>query len=339
MPTPQSSPGSVVDQSVPELHVSPGPAQDITLEDLGLMHLYSISTWHSLDDVPEVREIWQELVPQEAVSQPYLMHGLLAMAALHKISLGVVDSAHYLALAMKHHSLALAKSKLELENISEHNCHALFAFSAITAIYTLALPVSQNAVMMEDPVKKIASTAIMMRGSSTIVQSHLDDIRNGKYGILVRSDFHSDNLSMPRQMAAVLSDLKTQVRLHDKDQSNLTGCSLAFERLRICFVNMHFDPEAHTISVDSRDRAVMWSFLATVDTEFISLLFANEPMALILLAHYAVLLHSLNGMWWCRGWGISLIRSISGLLGKDWEPTLRWPMKQIGLEAGYVPAV
>ena len=339
MPLPQSSAGSVAGQSMSGKHILPDPAQEITFEDLGMMHFYSISTCHTLNAVPEAREIWQTLVPEEAVSRPYLMHSLLALTALHKISLGTVDCEPCLALATKHHSLALAKSKTELDNLSEHNCHALFAFSAIIAVYTLALPVLRNAVSMKDPINEIASTAITMRGSSTIVQWHKDDLSRGKYGALLRPCFLFKKSDMPERMVSALNDLEIRVKLYDKDRPDLAGCSLAFERLRICFMNMHFHPEGHTISVDPGDRAVMWSWLATVDLEFISLLFEHEPMALILLAHYSILLHALNEVWWIRGWGVALIRSISGFVGEDWEPALRWPMQQTGLETEHVSAV
>ncbi len=331
--TPNSSLDDVVDKGSLEKHPPQNSISDFTIEDLGLMHFYCAYTSHTINAIPEILRIWQDLIPQEAVSQPYLMHSLLALTALHKISLAVGESELYLSLAMKHHSLALEKSKPELDKISKHNCHALFAFSAAIGIFSFALPVYRNNVPIENPIREIASTTIMLRGSSTIVQSHYDELYNGKYGDMLRPEYFSKTHNkMPPELETAWSNLEVQVRLGDKDRSDDAGCSLAFERLKICFLTMELLPEDGTIFVNPRDRGVMWNWLATVDIEFISLLVENDPVALVLLAHYAVLLHALNEIWWCRGWGRALIGSISSLIGNDWEESLRWPIQHIGLQ-------
>lgn len=60
-----------------------GPGGQWTLSDLELMHFYTASTSLTLSNAPSRRNVWQSVVPQIAFSHDFLLHGLLAFAALH----------------------------------------------------------------------------------------------------------------------------------------------------------------------------------------------------------------------------------------------------------------
>ena len=331
IPTPQPSTSSVLTQYTPDQHTPLSPPPEITFDDLGLMHLYTSATCMTLDPSPDLREIWRESVPKQAMSAPFLMHSILALAALHQISLGTVHYESNLSLAIKHQSLALTKSKPELNNLSECNCHALFAFSAMIAISALALPVSRPAATLQDPINEFAQTAILMRGSKIIVQEGFPWLEGGPFSPLLRRGFLTNPTGMPKHIAIIFNTLETRIESTKTDERNKASYRSAFKRLNICFHNMHFNQE-NDISIVPGDRGVVWSWLATVEADFIPLLGEKDPMALVLLAYFAVLLHALDEVWWCRGWGSALIKSVLEEVGESWQPSLRWPAKQIGLE-------
>ena len=295
------------------------------------MHLYTVATCTTLEPSPELREMWQVSAPKEAASHPFLMHCLLAMAALHQISLGTEDHERYLTLAVKHHNRALAGSKPELEHISERNCHALFVFSAMIAASALALPVCRNLATLEDPVREIAQVAILMRGSNTIVQTGFQWLQNGKFRPLLHHVFLSESDTEPKDVNPVLDKLKTEFEQAAVSKKNLMAYLNAFDRLKLCFRNINLSGESNRVSVRPRDRGVVWSWLATVEVDFIALISSKDSMALVLLAHYAVLMLALDEFWWCRGWGSALIKSISRFVGDDWQQSLSWPTRQISL--------
>jgi len=83
----------------------------------------------------------------------------------------------------------------------------------------------------------------------------------------------------------------------------------------------------------SRGRILAW--LAMAGQEFITKLKENEPMALLILMHWAVLLKNLSDLWWARNAGSGLIEDVTMALekvavesGRSWSPkwaeTLEW---------------
>ena len=112
------------------------------IADLELMHHYSTSTYLTLAGHDAMmQEAWRVQVPIEAYSNPYLMHSLLALAALHRNSLPRAgESQCSLESAISHYNSALASSKPVLKNVNADNCTSLFVFSAVTAMIAYALP-------------------------------------------------------------------------------------------------------------------------------------------------------------------------------------------------------
>lgn len=334
MSIPQSSSGCIASSNtVSEQQASKGLTPQITFDDLGLMHFYTVATSMTIEPTLDLRETWQVSAPEEAASHPFLMHSLLAMAALHRISIGTNEHERYMTLAVKHHTLALVGSKPELELVSESNCHALFAFSAMIAISALAIPVCRNLASLPDPIGEMVQVALLMRGSSAIVHTGFQWLETGKFRTLLHSVFISQTDPVLEDVEGVLMNVQIQIESASVPRKNLAAYQNALEYLRVCFRGIFSSQENNTISVPPRNRGVVWSWLATVEVDFITLLSQKDPRALIILAHYAVLLHALDEFWWCCGWGSALITSVSQSVGNDWQLSLSWPNQQIRFRA------
>ena len=291
--------------------------------DLALMHHFATATYATLcDQSPScLRETWQIEVPKEAFSQPFLMHSLLALAALHKTVLGDTnDDNQCLTSAVKHHNLALAKSKLALANFSKENCEALFTFSATVAIFALALPVCDNSRVLDDPVCDLAQIATLMRGSATIVRTGLHWVRDGKLEPLLRDGFLSSTCDLAADVQRQLDCLRCRIDSAGYIDHIRTPYLHAVELLTTCFRNIVPFPE---------DRGVVTSWLAMIPPELVSLISERQPMALVLLANYGVLLHCLKDLWWCRNWGAELVKSVSKSLEDEWQDLIEWPKQRI----------
>lgn len=66
-----------------------------------------------------------------------------------------------------------------------------------------------------------------------------------------------------------------------------------------------------------------------VSPEYIDLLLQRRPEALVILAHYAILLHYCRDSWMFGDGGRFLIESIRDFLGPDWTEWLEWPIKAL----------
>jgi hypothetical protein len=112
--------------------------------DLMLMNNWTAFTYVTLTDQKELfKDLWQSLVVTEAYSQPFLMHGILALSALHLASIShdrPEKSREHRAAALRHHDQAIALFRPLLSKITEHNCHTIFGFSALLVVLSFALP-------------------------------------------------------------------------------------------------------------------------------------------------------------------------------------------------------
>lgn len=76
------------------------------------------------------------------------------------------------------------------------------------------------------------------------------------------------------------------------------------------------------------DRPCVLGWLVIVPDRFDALLRDGQPMAQVILAHFAVILLTYD-FWWSGNWGESLIREISHRLPEEWKPMVRWPLEQL----------
>ncbi|KAL7798216.1 hypothetical protein V8C37DRAFT_248969 [Trichoderma ceciliae] len=71
------------------------------------------------------------------------------------------------------------------------------------------------------------------------------------------------------------------------------------------------------------------AFIITLEAEYVDLLRALLPEALVILAHLGVLIHRCRRFWTFGNAGANLIRAIAGYLGSRWHEPLAWPLKVI----------
>lgn len=72
-----------------------------------------------------------------------------------------------------------------------------------------------------------------------------------------------------------------------------------------------------------------WPIL--VEVEFTDLLEQRRPEALVMLAHFAVLLHWYKEVWLFGEGGRRVVECVSGYLGGAWGDWLEWAKVEVGL--------
>lgn len=82
------------------------------------------------------------------------------------------------------------------------------------------------------------------------------------------------------------------------------------------------DTDAELVSL-----SFMW--VCDVPAEFIELVQDHDPLALVVLAHYCVVLHRLRERWWVATWGERVLDDINGILGVSWSRELEWAVKMV----------
>ncbi|KAK9244586.1 hypothetical protein V1506DRAFT_540908 [Lipomyces tetrasporus] len=299
---------------------------DLHMRDLELMHHYSTETYRTWSEgqAPEIQEIWKTVVPKEALAHRFLMHGLLALSALHLCQINSGDKGPsrvmYTEIATRHQSLALSSFRSELNNITPLNCNAVFAFSGILTIATFASCQCTGIEQGMAPVEEILRVFSLLRGVNEILHTARDWILTGQLGPIVRDTFTSTADALPAEARAAL-DYLDEANSHNRDSDAKKAYCSAIQKLRNYFEIFYSQGQQVRI-------AMAWPI--TVPSAYIALLKSRQPMALVVLAHYCVILRLFDRCWWLTGWSENVVEEIYQSLDASWRPSMRWPIKIVG---------
>jgi hypothetical protein len=162
--------------------------------DLELMHHFSTSVAKTLSHRNEIQEAWAIALPMEAYSCDYLMHGLLALSALHLDSSSHNKRHDYSDLSTYHLHKSLARFRERLANISVENCVPLFGLSSLMAIHvcaqsvlgTFSQPARENTASYIELVMNIFN---MCRGVESILAPYQGEIHQSSIRSLLHEDY------------------------------------------------------------------------------------------------------------------------------------------------------
>lgn len=80
---------------------------------------------------------------------------------------------------------------------------------------------------------------------------------------------------------------------------------------------------------EEQHTSVIWSWPIMLSGVFTKLLMERRPEVLIILCHYAVLLHQRRQMWLVGDAGRVLIEEVTRFLGTYWREYLEWPNQML----------
>ena len=210
----------------------------------------------------------------------------------------------------------MSSSIVDFVDINPNNCHALFGTAGIIAILAFALQ-SPFATVPSSPVDDIADLFTLVRGIKTVLRSTCFDwIVEGKFKALLDYNWHPVVKPLQDDIRAAFDRLAelnmTAVRSPDLRET-YTAASQSLQR---AFA---------TYSVINEEKTLVFRWAIDVPDLYLSLMKRREPLALVILAHYGLLLHSINGIWWSEGRGARLIEAIFQNLPPIWQTELQWP--------------
>ena len=222
--------------------------------------------------------------------------------------------------AVNHRNLALTTSIPALHEVTPYNCHALFAMSSIISVLCFVLPYNVQLGTLSDPVNDVVSVSALIRGVKTVLHSAREWIAQGTLGALVDYNWDPTTLALPEEARLAFDKLFDMNARETRDISIRDLYDTTIQDLKHAF-------EIHTVV--KGDPGLVFTWLIVVQESYVTQLRKKEPMALIILAHYAVLLHTSNGQWWLEDRGIHLVHSIHQLLPPEWLSAIDWPREAV----------
>ncbi|KAB8256320.1 hypothetical protein BDV32DRAFT_97268 [Aspergillus pseudonomiae] len=296
--------------------------------ELELMHKFSTDTYRSLCNKESDHYVWQVVMPRKALEHDFLMSGILAVASLHTASaLEPPQALSYLDTALEYHNQGLAPFRHAIASLTPLNCDAVFAHSVITIMICIYLPrlpgsrgesssMIENLIFVFELLKGVAKIFSITR---SWLENNLFVSKNGFFG---KSDAPLD--------AGAEAALTRLADLNDTLLSSIEPDQHSIIKDAISHLHRSFARYAH-----EQDAASVLSWLACVDKEFVHVVCRRQPLALLVLMHWGVLLAKLDGKtWWARNSGSALVSEILVALQAGdarWEEAVLWPKQKLGL--------
>ncbi|PWY67918.1 hypothetical protein BO70DRAFT_323526 [Aspergillus heteromorphus CBS 117.55] len=269
----------------------------------------------------ETRKVWEKIVLQEALNTPFLLHGILALSALHLSHLRE-DGRHvmWLDIAIAHKNTALSIFSEQLNNISQSNAKAMMSFASMAFAFGLASALKMGVTKEGSKLEALTNVFVLARGIQSVIFIEETYIHQSSFAPLF--NMTPPEVTIPEDVLMALDRLK---HLHD----------------RYSLHSPDHDPRPYNTAINTIERLISYTYkeptsmtlaggwAMRVPEEYLDDLKSRKPLALVVLAHLCVFLH-LGQENWCMGsWGREVMEDIIAILDSDWRPHISWASEQV----------
>lgn len=306
---------------------SPFPAPEPTgrseLIKLELLHHWTTVTYATLTPEKDQQEMWQTTAVKIGLSYPFLLHEIMAIAALHLSKCKPERREFYHTWATELQTSALTGFNSVEKQVNESNCAAVLLFSSLLGVHLLADRPSLDDVGLSDYLDHLIKyTGLTRSVRSLVISEWWPFLRDSEIKPLTQ-------VSVPEPKPPydnVLSEcrkLRELTRESDLQPSMIETYEKAIDRLFWLF-EMADVPTATHVTIR---WVIAWP--VQLPEEYILLLQQRRPEALIILAYYGVALHSYRKAWSIGDSGRTLIKAVSAQVGNYWSRWLQWPLEMV----------
>lgn len=306
-------------------------ASTLNMDDLELMHHFSVVTARELSIGPSSFEIWNMIVPKIALSHEFVMHGILATSALHLAHLCPEQRQAYWRKAAVHQNRALELLHITMEHPTRDNADALFVFSLIIFYLASAAPSTAEDLMDEEPLGPAIHTIHMLRGVRMILEAVKHWVEQGPLAQVLR--WHPGHIpSNPtfrhpdteEHFSKLLIFCSTTPNLNnDTEMDDVEIYAAAASSLRASFLKVESVPQGDP------NTPPIWHWAVRLPATFVERLKEQHPVPLVLLAHWCVILLQARNYWWVGSWVDRTMGEIEGCIIQEHRSWLEWPIEKI----------
>ena len=323
---PSSTPGVSAYSSPIDVVVDIHPS--LALEDLELLHHYVLRTASTFfAEGPRLDIIRDEYI-RIGFSKIYLLHAILAISALHLYHQDGSRS-EMLTRASLHYNAALRLAQPHIVHLTEDHSMAMFAFSGYISVYAMAeacLRLRTNS--STDPIDEIIACFHLSRGIRAVLGPFYEHLSTSAISPIL---FHEDIDRQAREDNSIAFEAPLQrlrarlppVTTNDdgaQEDANASAMKSLFNYLAVCDLAAGYD---------FGKLRLVHQWLVEAHKDFLDLLDARDPLALAILAHYAVLVHQGKNTWWLQTWPQALFSHVQDTLDESWSDVLEWPKTKI----------
>ncbi len=261
-------------------------------------------------------------MPKMGFTHPFVLHSLLSVSALHLSRFKKEAADFYVSQAEHHYAIALNIATSLMPNIDQDNCAALYSFATFCSTYHLAMgPKSGDFLLFTD--NGVAEWRLLFRGVRAIIEANLWLLQKSELAPMFEVSIRQ--LGLPSGSNPHLQDLREHIVETSSDHPKF---DLYIKTLDLLGESYLLSPTTGARGQSSLPLTFTW--LYRVSDEFVQSLQEREPIALVIFAHFCVLLHDMSFNWWLTGWVDHLMSGIYSCLSGEHKIWLSWPIEEIG---------
>ncbi|KAL2803250.1 hypothetical protein BJX63DRAFT_412569, partial [Aspergillus granulosus] len=326
------------------LHLdAPVTCHSLNIPDIELLLHFTTHTAPSLAHPRDtaIALFWSHNVPRIGLSCHTVLHLVLALAGHHLAYTTVEDtgrSTRYASLAQMHSSLGLAELTRALASINNEVCGALYTAAVLVSYCTFAAgPADANDLLVCNVGSRGAALPrwiSVVQGVRLIMQTFEPAVL---FSGLVAPLYPRDK---PASSTPTCVEDETPRVDWEEPMHRLRGLIISREEPNTAIYLKNYQQieaiyEATYGKADGTfDCAVRNKFifiwLYSMDDDFVACLQQRQPLSLLLLAYYALLLANMQRDWYIHGWPVHMLMRIREILQKDYLEWLDWPLEQVG---------
>ncbi|GAM91695.1 hypothetical protein ANO11243_097480 [Dothideomycetidae sp. 11243] len=267
--------------------------------------------------------IWQTIIPQFAERHEFLMHGILACAALHLAHLNPQDRQTHLLTSAKHQGRAIPLFREAVAHLDAANCDAVLALVHIQTICSFASHRENERLLLVDPQSAdiLCDWLLFMRTGCKFVAGVRPLLMQGPLRSLI-CDWKNPIDPENEPYTPLVAQLLTAVPARDHADA------WSDEECRV-YRNAVYElgyaiARADRLGPDFGTWDALRGWPIPLSNNYLQLLRQLHPGALIVLAHYCILLHRLEGKWYFKGRAQRLSGHIRQRLDPKWHAHVQW---------------
>ncbi|KAI0891896.1 hypothetical protein F4806DRAFT_481632 [Annulohypoxylon nitens] len=276
-----------------------------------------------MDDLFSVTDTMQPLVQiyvRTALKSPYVMHELLAIAALHMRHQQPSRLEHYWLVAKELQNQGF--SLFINSNSEELDPQDQFVFCSLVSVHVLVDELTFLGQRgLTNFIDGFSEYIKIYHGARILGTSSWEKLRDSEltnWFLAVEEQSAMDKSYISRNQESITAMLEGS----QLGATAIEICTAAAEKLDFVRRRLH--------SRNSWGPHAPMAWINLVSEEYVRLLKNQIPEAMVILAHFAELLHQCRDFWIFHGSGEYMIRAIVANLGSTWNQWLTIPLESLG---------
>ncbi|PVH90748.1 hypothetical protein DM02DRAFT_620864 [Periconia macrospinosa] len=295
---------------------SSAPQSSFDLFDMTLMHHYVTNTCKHLFIGARQILVWQHDIPALAASNIILVHGFLAVTAIHCAWKEPAQRDLYRSRALHHHGLSLPIFQEMVATASPKTAEVIVAYSILLCIWVYAFPeIAPEQLSLNDILRMVD----VIRGSRTVFRLYR--------GVIMESPMHI--FLNPPLPAPILEDQDTSVRQTLqllRDQVGHQSDKNAVQQLQTFL-------DRYMTGFDYNRLSAAW--MASVEDDYWDRLRDRHPDAVLVFSYSTLLIRaSEHECWWMSGWSGRILQACSDIMSPEVKETIGWVYHEHRIRAG-----